>query len=371
MKIAILTILDNWDNYGSVLQMLALKNWLTMLGNDVFVVNPPKRLGMIRREIINYIEDYKIDKSKSLYFLRVINKCIRIPYFAVKTIVCQTYNRFRYRKMFHRINTNNIENVDLVILGSDTLWDLENRVFRDSFYWGKELFNYDVPIVTYAVSCDNLSILDDKKYPWILECIPKFRHISVRDYHTRELVKPHCSKKVAVVCDPTLLCPDTLELKRILIRKRYLLIYAFELTDIEIECIKQFAKQENLVIVCAMGLRKFDFADINIDCGFDGFSSVVREASYVYTSTFHGCIFSIIHNKKAIYRTVSNKIADLINTFELSYRVFNDDMSPDQFSYIMKEELNIDKLNRMKNSFAIESQKYLLNVIDEVKREIC
>lgn len=370
MKIAILTILDNWGNYGAVLQMLALKNYLTMLGHEVCFVRPPERLEMIRYDISNYIRNYSIDKKKKLYILRIINKYIRILYYALKTFISQIYYRCRYRRIFRRIDLKNIKNVDLVIMGSDTLWDLENRIFQDSFYWGDEILDQGVQIITYAVSCDSLEKLDVKKYPWILKCIPKIRSISVRDYHTKNLVKKYSDKDIAVVCDPTLLCPNTLELKKINIKKRYILIYAFELNDIEVECIKWFAKKEDLLIVCAMGFTKFDFADRNIDCGFEGFSRVVRGAAYIYTSTFHGCMFAIIHNKKALFRAKNNKIIDLINRFELMDRVFDDSMSPIQFSYRIKADLNIEKVESIKKSFVRESKKYLQNVLDEMQEEI-
>lgn len=366
MKIAILTILDNWENYGSVLQMLALKNWLTMLGNEIYFVEPPKRLDMIRRDISNFI-GYKIDKNKNLYMLRKINKYIKTPYYIAKIVIGQMYNRICYRKLFRRINIEKIKDVDLVIVGSDTLWDLDNPAFNDSFYWGKDILDYGVPVVTYAVSSDNLKELNITKYPWLLECISKFQHISVRDYHTQKLVSKLYAKDIAVVCDPTLLCPETLEIKNVDIKKEYILIYAFELDENEIECIRQFAKQEKLLIVCAMGLSRYNFADINIDCGFNGFSGIVRCASYVYTSTFHGCMFSIIHNKKTIYRVQNNKVKDLIDRFGLSHRVFYDHISPQQFRNMMKEKVDIDRLNKVKYSFRLESEKYLKEILDEVR----
>lgn len=368
MKIAILTILDNWENYGAVLQMLALKNWLTRLGNEVYFVKPPARLDMVRRDICSFI-GYKIDKNKSLYVLRKINKYIRVPYYVAKIAIGQTYHRIYYRKLFRRINVERIKDVDLVILGSDTLWDLENPAFNDSFYWGKDIFDYGVPVATYAVSSDNLKELNLSKYPWLAECISKIRRISVRDYHTQKLVSCLYTKDISVVCDPTLLCPETLEIKSVNIKKEYILIYAFDLSENEIECIKQFAQQEKLLIVCAMGLSRYNFADINIDCGFEGFSGVVRCASYVYTSTFHGCMFSIIHNKKTLYNVKNNKVKDLIDRFGLSQRVFHDNISPNQFRDMMIENLNIDKLNSIKDSFRLESEKYLEEVLDEVRRE--
>lgn len=367
MRVAILTIVDNWENYGSILQMLALKNWLEMSGNEVFFVAPPKRLDMVRRDIVNYIGDYKIDRNKRLYVLRRINKCIRVPLFIVKTLVRQTYNRIRYNSMFHRIEIEKVRDVDVVILGSDTLWDVTNRAFQDSFYWGKEIFDYRVPIITYAVSADATEKLDIIKYPWIIECIPHYRNISVRDKHTKAIIEPYYSKSIAIVCDPTLLCPETLSIKKINIKKNYLLIYAFELTQTEIDCIKHFAKEENLIIVCAMGLRKYGFADINMDCGFDGFSEIVRQASYMYTSTFHGCMFSIIHNIKTMYKANSIKTKELIEKFNLSYRVFYDEMLPSEFSKTMKHELNINMLDETKSSFCKQSRVYLENILAEIK----
>lgn len=366
MKIAILTILDNWENYGSVLQMLALKNWLTMSGNEVCFVKPPKRLDMIQRDINSYV-GYKVDKKKNLYIFRKLYKYMRTPFYIGKIVIVQTYNRIRYRKLFRRVSVEKIKDVDLVIVGSDTLWDLNNPAFKDSFYWGKDILDYGAPVVTYAVSSDNLEELNIIKYPWLLECISKFQHISVRDYHTQKIVSKLYTKDIPVVCDPTLLCPETLEIKSVNIKKEYILIYAFELDENEIECIRQFAKQENLLIVCAMGLSRYNFADINLDCGFNGFSGIVRCASYVYTSTFHGCMFSIIHNKNTIYKVQNNKVKDLIDRFGLSHRVFYDHISPQQFRNMMKEKVDIDRLNKVKKSFRLESEKYLKNILDEVR----
>lgn len=74
--------------------------------------------------------------------------------------------------------------------------------------------------------------------------------------------------------------------------------------------IKRYAKDNKLktVAVC----MSQTWCDININCNPLEFNTYIANASCVYTTTFHGSIFTLLNHKACAIYAVSKKLKDLL-----------------------------------------------------------
>lgn len=305
MKIGIVTVQDS-NNFGSFLQAYALQFILQKLGHEVV---------FIRSRSKQYIRSlfYRIRPSK--------RECLHLFRFTKDNWNgWKKYQRFQAeQKCFRVIDNYRDKELDLVILGSDEIWNVRTEAFRKPIFYGTGMES----VMAYAVSIGNADIDD-------MRCIPQeyFGHISpilVRDAHTAEFLKKfHINAKV--VCDPTLLVEKSIFYRpyqnKLLNGTPFILVYTYGLSDRIVENIRVFAKRNNLRILSAC--FPFSWCDGVLDCTALDFCAVLEKANFVFTSTFHGTIFSILNHKQFVSFPQSRKTSDLLETLKLSDRLVND-----------------------------------------------
>jgi len=206
-KIGILTFHYS-NNYGAVLQCLALQKTLESKGFDV--------------EVLNYIpSDYKSNKiisslgiSKNIFKntrenLNLINiiKKIKIKK-TYNKIITEKFNKFRDREMNlgDEVDEKSIESIlneyETIIVGSDQVWNPSQRNKPEYFldfgnkFTGKK--------VSYAAD-STIKEIDTNNKIKLGKCLSEFYSISVRNEHSYEFVKSIINKDVPIVTDPTLL----------------------------------------------------------------------------------------------------------------------------------------------------------------------
>ncbi len=69
------------------------------------------------------------------------------------------------------------EKLDLFILGSDEIWNVQRKIFQNPIYYGKDLS----PVISYAVSVGDSEGKDFLPFHEVTECIRKIEFLSVRD----------------------------------------------------------------------------------------------------------------------------------------------------------------------------------------------
>lgn len=298
MKVGIVTVYDS-NNFGSYLQAYALKKVIENLGHNVQFIK-------FRSEK----EAKKVffpSKKKIFYFLKT--------YFFNKN----KYNLFlRDRKIFSEFPINDIskDSFDIIIIGSDECWNVKIGTFRKKCFYGLGL-----PIdrkVAYSISCGKALSEDFKKFPDLVKGMKELEEIYVRDEQTRKNIKDLINKDCEMVCDPTLLI-DVKEFDKdyeVNIKKDYLLIYSYKFSERQIEYIKKFAKEQNLLIVSVCFKHKF--CNKNINCSPLQFCKIIQKSKYVVTTTFHGTIFSILNKKQFISIPSGQKVRDILNKLNLT-----------------------------------------------------
>lgn len=305
MKVGIITVYDS-NNFGSYLQAFALKKIIENMGHSVqfikFRTNKEAKKVFFpsKRKILNFIRNYCFNTKKYHLFLKD-------------------------RKIFKEFPLENIEknSFDIIIIGSDECWNVKTGTFRKKCFYG-----IGMPIdkrVAFSISCGKAVTADFTNLPELVEGMKKLEDIYVRDEQTRKNVKELIGKDCEMVCDPTLLI-DVKEFDQeydVDIKQDYLLVYSYQFSERQIEYIKRFAKEENLLIVSVCFKHKF--CDRNINCSPLQFCKIIQKSKYVVTTTFHGTIFSILNKKQFISIPSGQKVQDILSKLDLKQCEFREE----------------------------------------------
>jgi polysaccharide pyruvyl transferase WcaK-like protein len=283
VKIGILTI--KGFNCGSYLQAFALKNFVKLH-------HPTATVSILDTTTV----------------IRVIKGLIDGRYVPLQTI-------FRYIDLWKSISTSIKKSYDVIIIGSDVVWSEQVFLLPLKKYTEK-YFNIGLnasKVITYAVCCTN-TVKKDLTYhqQW---GIYRLDVCSVRDIHTKKLVKDITGKNPAHVLDPTFLI-DWTQHEVPINFKDYILLYIYnndKNTSRQMAIVvKELSRKTGKKILQIMGHR-LSWADEYYPATPLEFLSFMKNASYVITNTFHGTVFSIIYKKKFISFPEQHKVENILS----------------------------------------------------------
>lgn len=339
MKVCIVTVYNS-ENCGSFLQAYALGKKIEELGHEV---------SYLKRDI-------KGTGASSIAVMKVIAKSMINRNFKNISLKLKFHKDCKETvKVFNEISKEDeIKSIDCFILGSDTIWYLDNSYFKKNYkkYWGIEFNNKKV--ISYAPSLNNTSEITIKNSNFIKPALDNLSSISVRDNYSKELLSKFTDKEINIVCDPTLLHNKEFykKFQKECIYDNFILIYAFREFCSEQQCaaIKEYALKNNKKLI-SFGVYR-EWCDISVPFDNLAFTSYYEKAFYVITNTFHGTIFSIMYNKQFIdFAKDSKKVVEILKQFNLSQRNIdkNDNIDDILKSKIDYNEINI-KLNNLKEA---------------------
>lgn len=298
-KTAIITELYKTTNYGGALQAYALCEAINKLGYSA--------------QQILYFEGLYDDTQNS-------NKSLSIKSLLVKAV--NSYIEMRFSKRYNEFENfiNNIipcadkvydddslkellDKYDVFITGSDQVW---NPLFFRNGYLLSFVDDGHIKF-SYAASL-GCSELNDEQKKVFKENLKDYNAISVREKEAAELLQPLTDVPVETTVDPVFLLSkddwDKIESKRI-INEKYIFAYLLGSSESQRRLIESFAVKKNLKIVFIPYVldfyRKCDtgFGDIRLyDVSPQDFISLIKNAEYVFTDSFHASAFSIIYNKQ-------------------------------------------------------------------------
>lgn len=302
MKIGILTF-HRAINYGAVLQAYALRKKLEMMGNEVEIIDYicPK----IRSD---YLPEFSIKKSLKTS----LNQLISAPFL------------LRRRKKFFSFITNNLvmsemhetannieEKYDMIITGSDQVWQY-NLTGNDDIYFLKDF--EDVVKVAYAAS---FSLKNNKISERQFNMLKSLDFISVRERENADFLKRKMGRYVDTVCDPTFLLSkkewEQLSHQMRPKYKNYVLAFNVLKTNGMLEFAFNLAKSsgKQLIVLTTSVQRKVKGKYIRTADPIE-FLSLIENADFIVTNSFHGTAFSIIFQKEFFVETIAN--GGIINT---------------------------------------------------------
>lgn len=336
MKIGIITVYDAIDNLGSYLQSYALKITLEDLNHQVFFIENTSQRRMIKKCIGG------IRPIRS-YHLRIL----------------KAYKLFKGWKRFNIIKKEEAKKLDLIIYGSDEIWNMDNPYFEDEFFFGSDI--KDIRKIAYATSIGEMdeSKLYDKKH--IVRGLFDFEKIFVRDEHTMQTIGKFLGTDLKLVCDPTLLVDNKrLQQKIKLPSDNYILVYTYGIDKYMEEIVVKFARERNLKIVSPCFWHYW--CDITVQCDPLQMSTLIKGAKYVFTTTFHGAIFSMINNKKMCVLPIRYKVGYVVKQLGLEEKIISKNITYDEFIKVICSEFPVTEFNENLSKMRNNSMYYLKNI---------
>ncbi|MDJ0900333.1 MAG: polysaccharide pyruvyl transferase family protein [Xenococcus sp. MO_188.B8] len=372
MKVGILTF-HHTTNYGATLQAYALWKIIKQYGHDVEIIDyrPYKtainylgRLMPIKPIHGNYSK-YKWES----HFIPYLIQAWRMRRFLVSKMDLSK------KKSYTTASLNNFSyQYDVVICGSDQVWNIKNR-FRGGFepsFFLDFVDNENCQKISYAPSFGQTKELGSHKQ-LISQLIGQFNHLSVRDNNSLRLIEQECNRTATKVLDPTFL-NDFSEFKLIpKIKQEYILLYSITSYTAEQEnqiktLIESVPKLKNLLIVSLA--RPSKIANVNlITVDPEEWVGYFRNAAYVITGSYHGTIFSLKFKRDfTVFTRPDNvKIKDLLKSLSLESRII-DHQETCLFSQ-QSVSIDYDPVHETLEKKITSSKKYLVEALDVKKAE--
>lgn len=340
MRIGIITVYEPITNLGSYLQAFALKNILGELGHEVYIIQNRNRWQILANQLfrIRPKREFLLRFLKGYYFLSDIKKLNLVD----KTDLC-------------------LLNLDCLIYGSDEIWNLDNPYFQNDLFWGINIPS-KIRQIAYAVSMGTMSENNFRNNKRYVESVKKFEYLFPRDKNTREILEKCLGKKFDIVCDPTLLIDVSLLSHSISVPKqKYLLVYTYGVSPYMESLIKQYARKYGLLIVSPCFWHHW--VDKVIECSALQFSTLIAHAECVFTTTFHGAIFTMLNHKPNCILPMREKVRDIVIRLGETQHLINDSISFDEFERIMKIPYDSTDFDTRVSQFRDYSLKMLVNSI--------
>jgi hypothetical protein len=330
-------------NYGALLQSLSLKEFVEE--------NTSQNVKMCsyHPKMLTYAEFYRpLITKKIKKFIKILKKNIEIY--------------FWYKEAFKEKVVN--EKKVLTIYGSDEIWNFQNSYHGyDPYYFGKKNF---APKISYAASIGRSSLVEADEYikDEIKKYLKQFQSIAVRDTNTKNFIRELTSVDPTIVVDPTLIhTPKILNEQKFIklrINQKYLVVYGTVFSKKQKELILNFSKEKNLMII-SVGYYNSWIDKNYLGLNPTNFIDIIKNSFYVFTSMFHGVMFSIKYSKQ-FYLSVDpirkNKLEDIIENLNLNSRIFNEKINFQNIDY--------EKLYKDLDPLIKHSQKILINSINKV-----
>ncbi|MGN0150695.1 MAG: polysaccharide pyruvyl transferase family protein [Clostridia bacterium] len=327
-KTGIISLYHQNKNYGGLLQAYALTAFLKKLGFDA--------------EQISFKKDIIAEDHLTLEILfRKLRRKLSEP--VKKAFAKDIYNNISSRiamfKEFEKSIPHSpdvytreniidcIYNYDAFITGSDQVWNLA--------WYNPEYFLNFVPSdkrkISYAASMPSSQIPQSRKNT-VYNHLIRFDAISVREKETVQAINKLLNSNTAKhVLDPTLLLERN-DWDKICgnrkISDKYIFCYFLGRNRKMRKTASAFAKKMNLKIVTLPHLCDICFSDLNFgdeqiyDLSPNDFISLIKNAEYVITDSFHAAVFSNIYQVKhfVFSRTdlgsMDSRITNLLELFD-------------------------------------------------------
>lgn len=271
-------------NYGAILQAWALQLYLKNQGYKVGIVDyKPAFISKPYAIIPGKILRIRTFVSSCFLFLKRLKRRSNFVNFVKKEL-------FIYSEQ---------DSLDLVVVGSDQVWNKNLTNGFDERYWGNGPLKA-LPHIAYAASLGHY-IPGASDYERIENLARNFHRIGLRE----ELPQYSGSDiERSTVLDPTLLLPKTDYINLIgttsrLIERNYVLVYEVRKAPNIKGIASKIAAKNNLEVVeipsnLRFSTRKNKYSTI----GPKEFLNLFFNADFIVTTSFHGTAFSLIFEKE-------------------------------------------------------------------------
>ncbi|WP_309121654.1 polysaccharide pyruvyl transferase family protein [Paenibacillus sp.] len=366
MKICTITCHDVY-NHGASLQAYGLMRYLINLGYEV--------------EIIDYKPDYlsrhyklfaiSSPKWEKNLFTKLLYLGAKVPGRVVSLKRKRAFDAFKAKHLAltpARYNTNdelkrNPPEADIYLCGSDQIWNTLHRNGSDPAFYLDFVPEGKVR-AAYAASFATESIHDRYK-PFVKEKVSKLDGIGVREKSGVAILHQMQIHQAVNVVDPAFLLDDS-EWNRLgtaSIPGDYVLVYDFDDSSLIRRIAESLAKRWSCKIYAVNG-GKSKYANKYFQYeGPETFVSLVRDAKFVISNSFHAAVFSIIYEKNfaIVNRTeaINTRMRDLLDDLGLLDRLVGEYVGIDELC----RDIEYRKVKTILNRKIQESKGYLNTIL--------
>lgn len=356
MKIGILTF-HNPNNYGALLQVYCLQSVLEREGHKV--------------EVIDYRNKAIEERVRPFTFKQFIKNPIK---FLIRIVNVYYWNRKQERKFDYfrnhelHLSKRNVCSIDipnlsydLIVIGSDQVWNPSLTGGYDPVYWGQYKPN-GAKVISYAAS-SSIKEIEKADNSSIKDWLKSFDLISVREDALCRLIQPFTEKEIKVVLDPTLLAGrsvlETITAPRI-INERYIFVYAVETTSGLWDLARFVSKKYNARIVTAPMLAlssRLQMRDVKcVNASIPELLSLIKYSECVIALSFHGTALSLLYHKEFYSVKGGNmaRVESILKKVELESRIIDNEnqigLSPIDYNKVdgTIDSLRFESLNILK-----------------------
>lgn len=349
--------LSNAENYGAVLQCYSLFHYCKKINNNVSVINYWPAF-MEGRYKLFWIEKGSIRKLVSSFKYSL--ECL--PYTFLKKIKFYLF-RMKYLYNLPVFKTRTISDTYAAyIVGSDQVWNTDITQNDMTFFLDFVLDNNKKNSYAASLGIEKYSDQDEKD---ILCYLEEFNKISVREKQGRNYLN-QLDERLNVFnhIDPVFLTSidEWMSLcKKKLYKKPYILIYSFNNIDFSIDLAKKISIAENWDIIIIRADKNKYYRSIRCfrTVGPNEFLTLIKDAMFIITDSFHGTAFSLIFNKQFYtipFKGTNSRIENILNIFKCSDRLVTVNDRIDLHKKIDYSEFNVIlKAEQKKSKSYLES----------------
>ena len=333
-------------NYGSLLQTFATLLCLKNNGANVELIDY-RCSALEKREGLSFSKGFK-NKLKSL-----------LNWKKRKYFNGFLYKYFNVSKPVFRESIYSIKSMyKTIVVGSDIVWGRD--ITNHDYTYFLDFCSDDTRCISFASSVGNDAIYDDDEL--IGNLLTKFDRILVREYSAIDWVKRLSNKDAFLVCDPTMLLTPQDWLEHFKIKKKnnnYVLVY---FNNDNGKCLSDaihYAKHHHKKVIFINSMTPSLKYRPMTPKTLDSFLELFYNAFSVFTSSYHGVLFSLYFNKNLHFykRAHSTRMNTISKLFDIQNLCF------DEKSFLDDNDYCHEKINHKIDILRKESLKEILSII--------
>ena len=320
MKACIVTFQSAY-NYGAILQAYALQQHINNNFCDAVVLNYNPSYMKPSYGMPNFDDFKKNPLGSTIKF---------IQYYLYEGKRNKIEDFRKYIRLTESYDENTIKDAsdiaDIYIAGSDQIWNYQIIGNDGTFFL--DFVKDNKKTCSYAASF-GVNMIPNEKIEFYKEKLKRINYLSVREEIGCQIIDQLINRKSCTVLDPVMLLRKS-EWERLCIKnefkKPYILVYKITKADQLINFAIRLAKLTGFDIVYVPNDIKSGFIGKTLfNIGPEDWLSLIKNANYVVTNSFHGAVFSILFHKKFFVEASPNvnsstsRLDDLLETFNLEH----------------------------------------------------
>lgn len=356
-RIGILTLSHN-ENFGGIIQTVALSHWLTSHGREVTLMDrrsPLSRAQALALPLLEHVPFQNIGGVRRRGMSRKRHRSFIDSHFTRRTAVLRSSSEMEQAVRDHKL--------DAVIVGSDQVWRISYAhpsTVTDFFlgFGDADAFRRISYAASFGVETWNFPNLTAD----VSRLLSRFDAVSVREASGVDICRDVLGRSDAQhVLDPTLLVPASFHSKICAAvpetSQKNVLCYMLDNPDIRALVLSELGPD-----YVERTLSLTHSTDVTVPMWLASF----RDSDFVITDSFHGTIFSIIFEKPFI--AISNagrgaaRFTSLLDLLGLSDRLIEDD-APERISELVATPIDFASARSRLAELREVSEAYLFRAL--------